>query len=48
MAACSLGKGSCGQVVPSVVPLVTCGLIVPLVVSLVVLMVYSCFGVYKA
>ena len=41
---CSLIKASCGQVVPSVVPLVACGLVVPLVV----LIVHSSFGVYMA
>ena len=41
---CSLVKTSCGQVVPSVVPLTAYGLVVPLVVTLTVLIVHSCLG----
>ena len=45
---CSLVKAVCRLVVPLIVSLVACGVIVPLIVSLVVLIVQSCFGVYKA
>ena len=38
---------SCGQIVPSVVSLAACGVIVLSVVTQAVLIVHSCFGVYK-
>ena len=46
---CSLAMISCGQIVPLVVSLAACGgVILPSVVTVVVLIVCSCFGVYKA
>ena len=45
---CSLVKTSYGQIVPSVVSLAACGVIVPKIMTLVVLIMHSCFVVYKA
>ena len=48
MLGCSLVETSCGQIVPLVVLLAACDVTVPSVVTKVVLIVHSCFGVYKA
>ena len=44
---CSLVKTSCGQIVPSVVSVAAYDLVVPSIVTLNVLLVHSCFGLYK-
>ena len=43
-----MANASCSKAVPLVMPLATYGLIVPLDVTLTVMLVHSCFGVYKA